>query len=107
MLRLRDFLIELGVGSAFVGSQNRLEVDGRNGCARLVVLPYSISHGSPISILGSSLCAMYGEAVLRASFHAGWPTLGGVPGRLTLDSANALDLASHESSAENLPAVQF
>jgi hypothetical protein len=56
-------------------------VDGRNGCARLVVLPYSISHGSPISILGSSLCAMYGEAVLRASFHAGWPTLGGVPGR--------------------------
>jgi len=26
---------------------------------------------------------MYGEAVLRASFHAGWPTLGGVPGRLT------------------------
>ncbi|NMQ08040.1 hypothetical protein E4Q08_23825 [Candidatus Accumulibacter phosphatis] len=49
--------------------------------------------------------AMYGEAVLRASFHAGGPTLGGVPGRLTLDSANALDLASHESSAENLPAV--
>jgi predicted nuclease of restriction endonuclease-like (RecB) superfamily len=37
VLRLRDFLIELGVGSAFVGSQNRLEVDGRNGCARLVV----------------------------------------------------------------------
>ena len=81
LLRLRDFLIELGVGFAFVGSQYRLEVDGRNGCARLVVLPYSISHGSPISILGSSLCAMYGEAVLRASFHAGWPTLGGVPGR--------------------------
>ena len=25
--------------------------------------------------------AMYGAAVLRASFHAGWPTLGGVPGR--------------------------
>jgi hypothetical protein len=50
---------------------------------------------------------MYGEAVLRASFHAGGPTLGGVPGRLTLDSANALDLASHESSAENLPAVEF
>jgi hypothetical protein len=42
---------------------------------------------------------MYGEAVLRASFHAGWPTLGGVPGRLTPDFSNALDLASHESSA--------
>jgi hypothetical protein len=28
----------------------------------------------------STSCAMYGEAVLRASFHAGWPTLGGVPG---------------------------
>jgi len=28
LLRLRDFLIELGVGFAFVGSQYRLEVDG-------------------------------------------------------------------------------
>jgi hypothetical protein len=28
VLRLRDFLIELGVGFAFVGSQYRLEVDG-------------------------------------------------------------------------------
>ena len=27
---------------------------------------------------------MYGEAILRASFHAGWPTLGGVPGRSVL-----------------------
>ena len=40
LLRLRDFLMELGVGFAFVGSQYRLEVDGRNGCARLVVLLY-------------------------------------------------------------------
>jgi len=30
---------------------------------------------------------MYGTAVLRASYHAGWPTLGGVPGRFTLNSA--------------------
>ena len=39
--------------------------------------------------MATSLCrrqsgAMYGEAILRASFHAGWPTLGGVPGRLVL-----------------------
>jgi hypothetical protein len=36
---------------------------------------------------------MYGEAILRASFHAGWPTLGGVPGRSVLYSASALDPA--------------
>lgn len=30
LLRLRDFLIELGVGFAFVGSQQHLEIDGRD-----------------------------------------------------------------------------
>ncbi len=43
--------------------------------------------------LRSGTCAMYGEAILRASFHAGWPTLGGVPGRLVLYSASAPDPA--------------
>ncbi len=61
--------------------------DGRE---RLAVQPYS---GVPLLIFRSGPGAMYGEAILRASFHAGWPTLGGVPGRLTFDSSNALDLA--------------
>ena len=53
-------------------------------------LPVKSSRSS-FPIIGTGPCAMYGEAILRVSCRAGWPTLGGVPGQLTFDCYNALD----------------